>query len=163
MITARICSAKSRQGEINEDNLDEFLENDPSLQKTKDFTWTLCSLRRLRNSLARLIAAWVAFDRNHSVYFDLNSDGALAAKFRECFLSLRQSMAELGSLQMVLEQRIETMEKMSSVVCPYPDFVCLVSTSMSVEVPLILSSSWSMPHHWQRASRPLGKAITSGC
>ncbi|PLN75475.1 hypothetical protein BDW42DRAFT_189231 [Aspergillus taichungensis] len=104
-----------QHGEIDEDNLDGFLENDPSLQKTKDFTWTLCSLRRLRNSLARLIAAWVAFDRNNSVYFDLNSDGALAAKFRECFSSLRQSMAELGSLQMVLEQRIETMEKMSSV------------------------------------------------
>lgn len=142
MIKASIRSAKARQGEIDEDNLDGFLENDPSLQKTKDFTWTLCSLRRLRNSLARLIAAWVAFDRNNSVYFDLNSDGTLAAKFRECFLSLRQSTAELGSLQMILEQRIETMEKMSSVVCSYPDFACFISTYMSVEVPLILSSSW---------------------
>ncbi|THC98636.1 hypothetical protein EYZ11_001914 [Aspergillus tanneri] len=104
-----------RHGEIDEDNLDEFLEDDPSLQKTKEFTWILCTLRRLRNSLARLIASWAAFDRNNSVYFDLDSDGALAAKFRECFFSVRQSTAELNTLQMVLEQRIETMEKMASV------------------------------------------------
>ncbi|PIG87092.1 hypothetical protein AARAC_004323 [Aspergillus arachidicola] len=104
-----------KHGEIDEDSLDQFLEDEPSLSKTKEYTWILCTLRRLRNSLARLIATWTAFDVNNSVYFNLETDGALYDKFRECFHQVRQSTAELATLQMILEQRIEMLEKMSGV------------------------------------------------
>ncbi|KAB8276290.1 hypothetical protein BDV30DRAFT_235745 [Aspergillus minisclerotigenes] len=104
-----------KHGEIDEDSIDHFLEDEPSLLKTKEYTWILCTLRRLRNSLARLIATWAAFDMNNSVYFNLDTDGALYDKFRECFQQIRQSTAELATQQMVLEQRIEMLEKMSGV------------------------------------------------
>ncbi|RLM00287.1 hypothetical protein CFD26_103580 [Aspergillus turcosus] len=90
-----------------------FLENDPTLKKTKEYTWILCTLRRLRNGLARVIAALIAFDNNNTVYFDLDADGPLQDKFRECFTQVRQDTAELEALRMILEQRIEIMEKMS--------------------------------------------------
>jgi hypothetical protein len=93
-----------------------FLENDPTLKKTKEYTWILCTLRRLRNGLARVIAALIAFDNNNTVYFDLDADGPLQDKFRHYFTQVRQDTAELEALRMILEQRIETMEKMSGVV-----------------------------------------------
>ncbi|KAE8379714.1 hypothetical protein BDV26DRAFT_303422 [Aspergillus bertholletiae] len=104
-----------KHGEIDEESLAQFLEDEPSLSKTKEYTWILSTLRRLRNSLARLLATWAAFDMNNSVYFNLDADGALYDKFRECFHHIRQSTAELATLQMVLEQRIEMLEKMSGV------------------------------------------------
>ncbi|KAF4212257.1 hypothetical protein CNMCM8980_003820 [Aspergillus fumigatiaffinis] len=45
-----------------------------------------------------LIAALIAFDNNNTVYFDLDADGPLQDKFREC-----------------ISQRMEIMEKMSGV------------------------------------------------
>ncbi|KAF7158588.1 hypothetical protein CNMCM5623_003648 [Aspergillus felis] len=104
-----------RHGEIDQENLNTFLENDPTLKKTKDYTWILCILRRLRNGLARVIAALIAFDNNNTVYFDLDADGPLQGKFRECFSQVRQHTAELEALRMILEQRMEIMEKMSGV------------------------------------------------
>ncbi|KAJ5396514.1 tumor suppressor protein LOH1CR12 [Penicillium cosmopolitanum] len=94
---------------------DLFLEDDPSLRKTKEYTWILVTLRRLRNLLARVIATLVSFDTNNSVYFDLQAEGALYDRFRECFDQVRQLTAELASTRMILEQRIETLEKMSDV------------------------------------------------
>lgn len=94
-----------------------FLEDDPSLKKTKDYTWTLGTLRRLRNLLARVIATLVSFHANNGVYFDLETEGALYDRFRGCFDQVRQFTAELATVRMVLEQQIETLEKMSDVVC----------------------------------------------
>lgn len=51
------------------------------------------------------------------MYFDLDADGALPDRFREYFNRIRQDVAELSGLHMVLDQRIETLEKMASVVC----------------------------------------------
>lgn len=85
------------------------------MKKTKEYTWILCILRRLRNGLAQAIAALIAFDNNNTVYFDLDADGHLQDKFRECFSHVRQHTAELEALRMILEQRIEIMEKMSGV------------------------------------------------
>ncbi|KAF9883711.1 hypothetical protein FE257_003049 [Aspergillus nanangensis] len=104
-----------KHADIGQGSIDKFLEDDPSLRKTKEYTWILGTLRHLRNSLARLIATWTAFDTNNRVYFDLDVEGALCDKFREHFYEIRQVTAELGTLQMVLEQRIETLEKRSSV------------------------------------------------
>ncbi|KAH3344775.1 hypothetical protein KXW81_005119 [Aspergillus fumigatus] len=104
-----------RHGEIDQENLNTFLEHDPTLKKTKEYTWILCILRRLRNGLAQAIAAPIAFDNNNTVYFDLDADGHLQDKFRECFSHVRQHTAELEALRMILEQRIEIMEKMSGV------------------------------------------------
>ncbi|KAH1545110.1 hypothetical protein KXV73_003671 [Aspergillus fumigatus] len=104
-----------RHGEIDQENLNTFLEHDPTLKKTKEYTWILCILRRLRNGLAQAIAALIAFDNNNTVYFDLDADGHLQDKFRECFSHVRQHTAELEALRMILEQRIEIMEKMSGV------------------------------------------------
>lgn len=87
------------------------------MRKTKEYTWILVTLRRLRNLLARVIATLVSFDANNCVYFDLEAEGALYDRFRECFDQVRQLTAELASTRMVLEQRIETLEKMSDVVC----------------------------------------------
>lgn len=87
------------------------------MRKTKEYTWILVTLRRLRNLLARVIATLVSFDTNNSVYFDLQAEGALYDRFRECFDQVRQLTAELASTRMILEQRIETLEKMSDVVC----------------------------------------------
>ncbi|KAF7593464.1 hypothetical protein BBP40_011470 [Aspergillus hancockii] len=100
-------------GEIDEESLEKFLEDEPSLRKTEEYAWTLGTLRRLRNSLARLIATWSAFDMNNSVYFDLDADGSLYDKIRECFYQIHQLNAELTLLQMVLTQQIEMLEKMS--------------------------------------------------
>ena len=86
------------------------------MKRTKEYTWVLCILRRLRNSLAKLISTWDAFDLNHSVYFDLDADGNLQDHFREHFSFIRKSTAELGALHMILDHRIETLEKMSSLV-----------------------------------------------
>ncbi|KAJ5635709.1 tumor suppressor protein LOH1CR12 [Penicillium longicatenatum] len=94
---------------------DVFLEDDPSLKKTKEYTWTLGTLRRLRNLLARVIATLVSFQANSGVYFDLETEGALYDRFRECFDQVRQFTAELATVRMVLEQQIETLEKMSDV------------------------------------------------
>ncbi|KAJ5759384.1 tumor suppressor protein LOH1CR12 [Penicillium odoratum] len=94
---------------------DVFREDEPPLKKTKEYTWTLGTLRRLRNLLARVIATLVSFDANNGVYFDLETDGALYDRFRECFDQVRQFTAELATTRMVLEQQIETLEKMSDV------------------------------------------------
>lgn len=115
-MTSLLCA----QGEIDQENLNMFLENDPTLKKTKEYTWILCTLRRLRNGLARVIAALIAFDSNNTVYFDLDADGPLQDKFRECFTQVRQDTAELEALRMILEQRIEIMEKMSGAVSCSP-------------------------------------------
>lgn len=40
-------------------------------------------------------------------------------RFRECLDQLRQFTAELTTIRMVLEQQIETLEKMSDVVCRF--------------------------------------------
>ncbi|KAF3403594.1 hypothetical protein F1880_009534 [Penicillium rolfsii] len=101
-------------GHLDKHN-DLFLEDDPSLRKTKEYTWILGSLRRLRNVLARVIATLVSFEANNSVYFDLETEGALYDRFRECFYQLRQLTAELTTTRMILEQQIETLEKMSDV------------------------------------------------
>lgn len=93
-----------------------MLEEDPALDRTKEYTWTLCILRRLRNSIAKLLTTWDAFEANHGIYFDLDADGALQDCFRECFNQIRTDIAELGGLHMVLDQRIEALEKMASVV-----------------------------------------------
>lgn len=95
------------------------MEDDPSLRKTKEYTWILVTLRRLRNLLARVVATLVSFDANNSVYFDLEAEGALYDRFRECFDQVRQLTAELATIRMVLEQRIEALEKMSDVVCRF--------------------------------------------
>ena len=87
------------------------------MRKTKEYTWILGTLRRLRNLLARVIATLISFDANNGVYFDLEVEGALYEQFRECFDQVRQFTAELSTVRMVLEQRIETLEKMSDVVC----------------------------------------------
>jgi hypothetical protein len=39
------------QGEIDQENLNMFLENDLTLKRTKEYTWILCILRRVRNGL----------------------------------------------------------------------------------------------------------------
>ncbi|EDP51441.1 hypothetical protein V8F44DRAFT_654859 [Aspergillus fumigatus] len=143
-----------RHGEIDQENLNTFLEHDPTLKKTKEYTWILCILRRLRNGLAQAIAALIAFDNNNTVYFDLDADGHLQDKFRECFSHVRQHTAELEALRMILEQRIEIMEKMSGVVS---------STSRQFDEQFMTHThgSWSMPPHSQRVSRPLVKATIS--
>lgn len=87
------------------------------MDRTKEYAWILGILRRLRNSLAKLITTFNAFETNHSVYFDLDADGALQDYFREHFNGIRKNAAELGALHMILEQRIETLEKMASLVC----------------------------------------------
>lgn len=124
------------------------------MKKTKEYTWILCILRRLRNGLAQAIAALIAFDNNNTVYFDLDADGHLQDKFRECFSHVRQHTAELEALRMILEQRIEIMEKMSGVVS---------STSRQFDEQFMTHThgSWSMPPHSQRVSRPLVKATIS--
>ncbi|KAL3430070.1 hypothetical protein BDV09DRAFT_199993 [Aspergillus tetrazonus] len=94
---------------------DLFLEEDPSLRKTKEFTWILSTLRRLRNLHSRVIATLISFDANNAVYFGLESEGALYDRFRDCFDQVRQSTAELATVRMVLEQRIEALEKLSDV------------------------------------------------
>ncbi|KAI9370227.1 hypothetical protein BJX61DRAFT_544848 [Aspergillus egyptiacus] len=94
---------------------DLFLEDEPSLRKTKEYTWILGTLRRLRNLLARVIATLVSFDDNNAVYFDLDSEGLLFDQFRDCFDQVRQYTAELATVRMVLEQHIEMLEKMSDV------------------------------------------------
>lgn len=86
------------------------------MRKTKDYTWILGTLRRLRNLLARVIATLVSFDANNGVYFDLEAEGALYDQFRECFYQVRQFTTELATVRMVLDQQIETLEKMSDVV-----------------------------------------------
>ena len=96
---------------------DLFLEEDPSLRKTKEYTWVLNTLRRLRNLLSRVIATLISFDANNAVYFGLESEGALYDRFRDYFDQVRQSTAELATVRMVLEQRIEALEKLSDVVC----------------------------------------------
>ncbi|KAL4790465.1 hypothetical protein BDV19DRAFT_333867 [Aspergillus venezuelensis] len=105
--------------EIISGNLDKhddlFLEDDPSLTKTKEYTWMLNTLRRLRNLLSRVIATLISFDANNGVYFDLESEGPLYDRFRDCFDQLRQSTAALANARMVLEQRIEALEKLSDV------------------------------------------------
>jgi hypothetical protein len=87
------------------------------LTTTKEYTWILGSLRRLRNLLARVVATLVSFDANNGVYFDLEAEGALYDRFRECFDQIRQYTAELATTRMILEQQIETLEKLSDVVC----------------------------------------------
>lgn len=104
------------QGEIDQQSLPSFLEDDPNLDRTKEYTWVLGILRRLRNSLATLVATWNAFDMNHSIYFDLDTPGNLYDHFRQHFYEVHGYMAELRALYMVIEQRIEILEKMSSVV-----------------------------------------------
>lgn len=99
------------QSEINDVSLPSFLERDPGLEKTKQRTWTLCLLRRLRNCLAKLITTWQAFDSDQSAYFDLDMPGLLPDKFRERFSHMRGKAAELRALHLTLEQRIETLEK----------------------------------------------------
>ncbi|KAL4944695.1 hypothetical protein BDV06DRAFT_220095 [Aspergillus oleicola] len=94
---------------------DLFLEEDPSLRKTKEYTWILNTLRRLRNLLSRVIATLISFDTNSGVYFGLESEGALYDRFRDYFDQVRQSTAELATAHMVLEQRIEALEKLSDV------------------------------------------------
>ncbi|KMK59344.1 hypothetical protein Y699_00545 [Aspergillus fumigatus Z5] len=132
----------------------QSLENVLDRHKTKEYTWILCILRRLRNGLAQAIAAPIAFDNNNTVYFDLDADGHLQDKFRECFSHVRQHTAELEALRMILEQRIEIMEKMSGVVS---------STSRQFDEQFMTHThgSWSMPPHSQRVSRPLVKATIS--
>lgn len=103
-------------GEINPENLPKFLEDDPALKRTNEYTWILCILRRLRNSLAKLISTWNALEQNHIVYFDLDADGTLQDHFREHVSIIRKNTAELGALHMILEHRIETLKKMSSLV-----------------------------------------------
>lgn len=103
-----------------------FLEEDPSLKKTKESTWLLVSLRQLRNLLARVIEALTSFDTNDGVYFDLESEGPLYDRFRGSFNRVRQCIVELATMRMVLEQRIQALEKISDVVCrlrysPYSD------------------------------------------
>ncbi|KAL4867253.1 hypothetical protein BDV12DRAFT_210023 [Aspergillus spectabilis] len=94
---------------------DLFLEEDPSLRKTKEYTWILNTLRRLRNLLSRVVATLISFDANNGVYFGLESEGALYDRFRDYFDQVRQSTAELATARMVLEQRIEALEKLSDV------------------------------------------------
>lgn len=104
------------KGEIDASSLTTFIEKDPGLEQTKRRTWTLCILRRLRNSLAKLITAWYAFDSEQSSCFDLDIPGALADKFRQKFSLMRGNIAELRGLHMALEQQIESLEKVSDAV-----------------------------------------------
>jgi hypothetical protein len=69
--------------------------------------------------LARVIATLVSFETNNNIYFDLELEGLLYDRFRECFDQIRQYTAELVTMRMVLEQRIETLEKISDVVSWY--------------------------------------------
>lgn len=102
-------------GEIDQASLPRFLEDDPNLERTKEYTWVLGILRRLRNLLAKLVTTWNAFEMNHSIYFDLYKSGVLYDNFRERFYHIQGRIAELQALHMILEQRIETMEKMASI------------------------------------------------
>lgn len=56
---------------------------------------------------------------NNGAYFDLEAEGALYDRFRECFDQVRQFTAKLATIRVVLEQQIETLEKMSDVVCRF--------------------------------------------
>lgn len=56
------------------------------------------------------------FDTNHSVYFNLEEPGTLYENFRDKFYQIHGYIAELKALHMIIEQRIETLEKMSDVV-----------------------------------------------
>lgn len=94
-----------------------FLEIDPSSKKTKEYAWILGTLRRLHNLLARVIDTLVSFHSKNSVYFDLETEGALYDRFRECFDQIRQFTTELAAIRKAIEQQIETLEKMSDMVC----------------------------------------------
>lgn len=96
---------------------DLFLEEDPNLRRTKESTWILVSLRQLRNLLSRVIETLRSFDAENSVYFDFESEGPLQDRFRESFDRVRQSTIELATIYMILEQRIQALEKVSDVVC----------------------------------------------
>lgn len=129
------------QGEINQRSLPGFLEDDPNLERTKEYTWVLAILRRLRNLLAKLVATWNAFEMNHSIYFDLDKSGILYDNFRQRFYHIQGRMAELQALHMVMEQRIETLEKLSSTVSTsHWSFVACVTelTTCSLLMPPLL-------------------------
>jgi hypothetical protein len=89
------------------------------MERTKQRTWTIGALRRLRNALGTLIAVWHNFEAEQKGYFDLGTEGPLFAKFRELFLHIGGTVTELKMLHLTLEQRIETLEKTNQHVLSY--------------------------------------------
>ncbi|PWY75527.1 hypothetical protein BO70DRAFT_98568 [Aspergillus heteromorphus CBS 117.55] len=81
--------------EIDEIALLSFVEKGLGLERTKQRTWTLGILRRLRNSLAKLITAWHAFDSEQSSCLDLDAAGALPDRFREKFSQMRGKVSDV--------------------------------------------------------------------
>ncbi|GES59948.1 tumor suppressor protein, LOH1CR12 [Aspergillus terreus] len=105
--------------DIDDLSLPNFVDDDPVMERTKQRTWTIGALRRLRNALGTLIAVWHGFEAEQKGYFDLGTEGPLFAKFRELFSHIGETVTELKMLHLTLEQRIETLEKTNQHVLSY--------------------------------------------
>ncbi|KAL4889883.1 hypothetical protein BDV59DRAFT_185683 [Aspergillus ambiguus] len=99
--------------DLNQQSFPGFSQTAHGLERAKQRTWTLSVLRRLRNSLEKLITVWQAFESDQSSVFELDLPGNLHDKFRERFSHMRGKIAELRILFMTISQRIEGYEKMA--------------------------------------------------
>ena len=62
-----------------------------------------------------VLMTWESFDTDQSTSFDLDAVGTPYNNFRESYSHIKRNIVELRAVWTVIEQRIESLEKMSTV------------------------------------------------
>lgn len=96
--------------------------DDSDLTKTTELTHTVSTLRRFRDGISRTIKELETFENIHVAAFDTTGSDAFRQSWQEYIADIRQSTAEMKSMQILLAQKLELFNTIRDGVCggPFP-------------------------------------------
>ena len=90
------------------------LSDDPKLNWTRDYTFTLELLRLLHNAIIKIIESWERFEDGELQYFDVEEQGIRRRTWDGYLTDIVKDSNELRSLRTTLRQKIETFDNMKT-------------------------------------------------
>jgi len=98
-----------------DENLYDFTD-DPNMSRTEELTVTVNTLRRFRDVLAKNIAAWDNFSLNEISCFEIQDGENLKLDWEELLAAIRGNFAEMTTMHLHLNQKLELFECMLNAV-----------------------------------------------
>ena len=86
------------------------------MTRTKELTMTVNTLRRFRDVLAKSIAAWDNFSLNGISCFEIQDGENLKFDWEELLAAIRGNIAEMMTMHLHLNQKLELFDSMRNAV-----------------------------------------------
>jgi hypothetical protein len=86
---------------------DNIIVDDKNLEKTKRLTIAVSTIRRLRDSVSRMIEVWETFEREDIHLFEPRGWDALRPKWESLIIDMRGHISELRHYRTLLSQKLD--------------------------------------------------------